>query len=437
MFRVNPLYYFAGLYAGSAALLKAIGFLFFLWLARTLPVKDYAAWGIFYALQTGVATFAPVGITESVSNLLRQYRSSQERQDLFAGASCVFLLTGGGTLIIATVLGLLVFRQIQIDIITLGSVLASGWLLAYTTVQTHFARVQEEHLSSLYFSFLVPAVSLLFSIIFFLLDRSVRSFFLGAALGASLSTFGLWFTRIGHFGLACQAGTRVAILSRLVPYIAVTFFGWLNGYGNNFIVNYFFSPTEVARFTFVVSIGAIMQLVATALNQVWSPRFFQIVLLQPINMVEEKSWRFFTLQSIALGTAGAFVILFLPPMLKALGGNLAFYSSMQREIFFIVAGYVFLVPWWHCHNYFIAYDKGLSVMHVTLFSSALGLILWGALMWLLGSLGIYAGFLMQSIVRSLCIVYIAKRTWSVKISWLGVGLGFLLIVGSLLFIIKE
>lgn len=402
-----------------------------LWMARTMPVVDYGSWGLLYALQTGLTTFALVGILEAVIGLLRQHEMPEERRKLFAAASGAFFLTLSASAAVAAV-GVYLFRFEEVHALTLGCVLASGALLAFASLQAQIVRLEERHAASLAFNFAVPALGLVGSAAGFLVDRSVQSFFVGSAAGLLLAT--VLFARVGNTAMyrpELHRQHRAEILRRLSPYVAAAFFGWLSGYGNNFVVKSLFDATEVARFTFALSLGGVMQLVASALNQVWSPRFFRIVQTEPFDSVEGKNRRFFFAQSIVLGLIAAVGIMILPPLLAAVGGRLAFYASMKREMFFIFSGYIFLSPWWHCYNYFLAHDRGPSVMKIVLLTSAVGITVWVGLMWMLGPLGVYAGFCAQMAIRSAGIVMFARGFWPLKVGWFGVAGGLLMALGGL------
>lgn len=68
------------------------------------------------------------------------------------------------------------------------------------------------------------------------------------------------------------------------------------------------------------------------------------------------------------------------------------------------------------------------MLRVTLATSAIGISLLMGLMWLLGPIGIYVGFLTQMLLRSAGLVLAAKRRWEVRISISGVAAGLLLIL---------
>jgi O-antigen/teichoic acid export membrane protein len=429
---LNRLIYYAGLYAGSAALLKTLGFLLSLWMAASLSVSDYASWGLLYAFQTALTTFGAAGILEAVVGLLASNEQVEQRRKLFGGATGTFAVTMTASIVVAVMLWIFVFGRESASFLTLASVLASGVLLAFVALQAQVIRLEERHFASLAFNFVAPLLALVGSAVWFAAERSAQSYFFGSAVGLAAALAVLW--RAGEIQVyrpVLHRKHRNAVIRRLGPYIAVAFFGWLSGYGNNIVVATLFSATEVAQFTFALSVGAVMQLVASSLNQVWSPRFFRITRTESFDSVEQKNRRFYFSQSIVLGTVAALSILLLPPLLNSLGGNLSFYGSMRMELFLVFGAYIILSPWWHCHNYFLAYDRGQSVLNIVLVTSALGIGAWLLLMWVLGPLGIYVGFFCQMVIRSVGIAMYARRFWPVRVTWGGVAIGMLVALSGL------
>lgn len=421
------LVYYAGLYTVSAGLLKLTGFLLFLWLARTLSVDNYANFGLLYALQTGLTTFGLVGIVEAVVGLLKGRRSAEEQGRLFAAANGVFLVTLSASVAFVISLFVIFDNRSGASFLILTGVLISGGVLAFSSLQSQIARLEEKHLSSLCYSFVLPLAGLVGSFISFFLERTVQSFFLGSAFGLLIALAGLRITRVGFYTFSGLFGEVRPLLLRVTPFIAVAFLGWLSGYGNNYIIKLLFKSKEVARFTFALSLSSVMLLIATALNQVWSPRFYRITHELPFDQVEKKNRQFYRLQGLALGIIGGIVIAVFPFTMKLLGGNLMSYQSMSVELLCLFSAYVFSIPWWHCSNYYLAYGKGTSIMRITLVASAIGFFAWIILMWLLGPIGIYIGFLSFMISYSVVALFAVKRHWPVKASWDGVVGGVLII----------
>jgi O-antigen/teichoic acid export membrane protein len=411
----RPLIYHAGLYAASAALLKLAGFVFFLWLARTLSVNDYATWGLLYALQTGVASFGLVGIVEAVVGLLKTHRSAEDQRRLFAAANGVFLFTSVFSILFATTIYVAFLGRAGTFLVATTGVVASGALLAYSSLQAQIVRLEERHLASLCFNFLIPLCGFAGSLASFVLLRTVQSFFWGSAIGLGVALLGAKLRDVGFYAIAARVVELRPILLRVTPFIAVTFLGWLGGYGNNYVVKLFFSSAEVAKFTLVFMLSATMQLIATSMNQVWSPRFYRMIHHLPFEQVERENRRFFRLQGLVLGLAGGLLIALYPSAVKVLGGNLTHYRSVGFELFLLVSSYVVVIPYWHCQNYLLAFDKGQTMMRLHTVTSVIGIVVLVIFMWLLGPLGIYIGFLVQMGLRSAGAVIVTRAQWPVTI----------------------
>lgn len=422
---MNKLIYYAGLYTASAALLKLSGFVLFLWIAKTLSVDNYANFGLLYALQSGLTTFGLVGILESVIGLLKEYQTEEQRRKLFAAANSTFLITLFSSVLI--VLIFFIFISSEATTLTLIWVLASGALLSFSMLQSQIVRLDEEHLSSLSFNFIVPFTGITGSFVLFYLDRTVQSFFAGATLGLIFSTLVMIIFKIGFFNFSSKTKEILPVIVRITPFIAVALLGWLGGYGNNYIINFFFEPKEIAKFTFALSLSSVMQLIATALNQVWSPRFYKLINNLPEVKLELMNKRFFRVQGLTMGLFGGLVIALFPKLIDMVGGNLLSYRSITLELFLLFSSYVILTPWWHCQNYFLAHDRGPMVMRVILITSIIGITLWIMLMILLGPIGIYVGFFMQMLLRTIVLLFEAKKCWPIRASWDGVVAGIIIL----------
>ncbi len=223
------------------------------------------------------------------------------------------------------------------------------------------------------------------------------------------------------------------ITSRVTPYIIIAFWGWLLGYGNAFIIKILFDDFNVASFVFFYTISSILQLVATSMNQVWSPSFFLNYPQKTIDLLERKNILFTTIQGAVLGLVGLF-ILFVFPLVSEFFPNLQKYTQVDG-LFWIFAAYVVSIPWWHAQNYFMINNKGQSLMQLTIFSCILGYILWFLSMLTLGSIGIYFGFFIQTFMRSLIVYFKAKKFWDIKFDWQGMSICLTFLIFSLIFFI--
>lgn len=430
--RVNPLAWSALAYAGSAATQKGIGFALFLWLAHSLSVDEYARFGLLYALQSGLAALAGAGIVEAVMGLLRQHESPAARQRLFGSANAVFALLATASVALMLSAASAALARSQASGLELGLVAVVGLLGAFATLQSHLTRLDEDHAASLAMGFLPALAGWLAAMIAFAAWCSVSAFIVGLAMGHICSLIVLKVAGVGVYAIRARSEDVRPILARIAPFMGVAMLGWLSGYGNTYLIDAVFSAVDVARFTFAYTLASVMQLVATSLNQVWSPRFLRISRVLPFVELEAKNRRFFALQGAALGIIGAIVLAVVPRLIELAGPRLAAYCDLHTELFLLFAGYAIMIPWYHVQNYYFAEGKGRELLGVSLITSALGMLAWLAAMWLLGGIGVYVGFLALMLVRMLGTLIRARIEWGVRILWQGPALAVLLLAaGSL------
>jgi O-antigen/teichoic acid export membrane protein len=430
---MRTLFLYSSLYGGSAALLKFMGFGAFLWMARILSVDDFASFGLLYATQQALATFALAGIVESVIGLLKVHQNFDQRTRLFATANSAFLFMALGASVFALFVSALFLRDDPLGLVSYLSIYGSGVLLAWASLQSQLVRLKELHTESLLFSFFPPFGGLFGGFIAVILEKTAQSFFIGAAIGVLMPVLCLWGSRVGFDASIARLGDVRRILWRALPFTVVAFLGWLSGYGNNYLINVFFTPTDVAKFTFALSLSSIVLLIVGGLNQVWSPRFFRLIHELPFEQVEKKNRDFFRLLGFAVGFVGGGLIIMLPYAMVLLGGNLLSYQHIGLELSFLLAAYSVLIPWWQCQNHFLANAMGPSVLKITLTTSIVGLSILVSLIWLFGPIGVYVGFFTQMLLRSIGMLLVARRNWPIEVSWEGICAGLCLIaVGFIL-----
>ncbi len=422
-FSTSPLVYYAGLYAAAAAALKLVSFGLFMWLARSLSVPEYGSWGLYYALQTGITTFGLVGIVESVIGLWRDHRLPEDQLRLAGGANTVLLFNTAAMALITAVLTWCFVPPAERSLATGITVFVSGSMLAFAALQAQILRLQEKHFAALGFNFLVPLAGLGGSALAFTWEHSIRAFFCGASAGLALALGCARLAGAGCYSLTCERAHWRPIVQRLIPFLTITLLGWVSGYGNTYIIKSFFNETEVARFTLLFMLAAVLQLIASALNQVWAPHFYRMTREAQPAEVMQHSGRFLSRQGIALGFTGAALLAAYPWLTRQLGGNLQSYQSLNDELLLLVLYYVVSIPWWHCQNYFLAHDEGQLMMRMNLSVSAVGLAVLGLAMWAWGPWGFYIGFFSQMVLRSAGAVLVAKRRWPMVVGYGGMLAG--------------
>lgn len=416
----NALAFFALLYASGAALYKGIGFLLFMWLAHSLTVEEYASFGLLYALQVMLAAFAAAGVVEVIIGLLRMYSSPALRNKLFGAANAVFYMLSTAFFCALLLFGTWLIDFLNTTSFVIFSVVLCGLLTAFFTMQAQLLRLDEKHLQSFLLGFVPPLAGILGGGAGVFLTGTSAGFFIGFAVSGLLSFLPFGFFRVGYYSIATDVQTVRRIGFKISPYVLIGLILWLNGYGVNYLVQSFFSTTDVARFMFAYTLSSIIQLVATSLNQVWSPRVFRMIHEVPASEVDNKSRPFFILQGLILGLVGAVILILEPIAVILVGDSLKAYSDLTTELYFLFAAYALTLPWYQAQNYYFAHANGAQLLNVTLVSSVLGVLSWFVSIWFFGVLGVYIGFMLVMMIRALGTFYWARSKWFISILWEGV-----------------
>lgn len=414
-------------YAGGAALQKGLGFLLFMWFAGSLSVDDYARFGLLYALQTGVAALALAGIIETTIGGLKDADDSDGQKALLRSANVVFLLTSG-IAIFAIPMAFSWSGTYGWPAIVGAAV--SGALSAFFILQAQLARIVERHGVALLLGFLPGLIGLLGGLAGFLIEPSPRAFFLGSTIGLVTSLPLAGFAKLGFANAFLRDVRARRILLTMGPFVLVALVDWFLGYGSTYLTKAFFANEVVARFVFAYTLSSIMHLVATSLNQAWSPRVYRMIHSEPLTAVERGNRRFYLLQGLILGAVGAGLLIAVP-IAVAMIPSMAAYRNLQLECFILFAIYACVIPWYHTQNYYYAHQQGPVLMRISIVSSLLGLAFWVAAAVVLGPIGAYVGLLLMTLVKVLGGVFWARRTWGIWILWQGPALGLtLLAVGA-------
>ncbi len=410
-------------YAGGAVVQKGLGFLLFMWFAGSLSVDDYARFGLLYALQTGVAALALAGIIETTIGSLKDAGDNDSQRALLRSANVVFLLTSG--VAIFAVPMAFSWSGTYGWPATIGAAV-SGALTAFFILQAQLARIVERHGVALLLGFLPGLIGLLGGLVGFLIEPSPRAFFVGSTIGlvASLPLAG--FAKLGFASAFLRDVQARRILLTMGPFVLVALVDWFLGYGSTYLTKAFFANDVVARFVFAYTLSSMMHLLATSLNQAWSPRVYRMIHSQPLATVECGNRRFYLLQGLILGGIGAGLLIAVP-IAVAMIPSMAAYRDLQLECFILFAIYACLIPWYHAQNYYYAHQQGPVLMRISIVTSLVGLALWIAAASILGPVGAYVGLLLMTLVKVLGGMLWARRTWGIWVLWQGPALGLSLL----------
>lgn len=261
----------------------------------------------------------------------------------------------------------------------------------------------------------MPVVGILGASIMYYKFRTYDSFFYGSSIGLTISIFFLLITQKFNFNFEIDLLKKIIVKS--IPFIFVAFIGWISGYGNVFIINFFLDNESVAAYTFLMTIGSAILILAISLNQVWAPKMYRLISTSAFSDVEKISSSFYGKMSIMIAVVSSLIIYLYPILLDLIGGNLVDYKGYRLELMLILMSYVILTCWWNSYNYFLYYGKGNTVFKIIIQSSTAGLLLSVLLIIYLKDIGIYIGFLMQTIFRVVVINVYSKRMYNVNYNW--------------------
>jgi O-antigen/teichoic acid export membrane protein len=421
---------FTGLYGFTAALNKIIGFIILLFLAKILSPNDFAEYGILIALQQGIVMFGSAGVIETVISRLKP---DLDNKQLFSNALISFVSL---TLLISLIaMSYLTFSNHgslkNLYLYTL--VILGGIFLSIISFKSQIYRIQQNHIKSIYYSFITSFLSVVFAGFFFKIYKTISSYFLGTIIGVLVPMIFLEYFNKPYFKNRLDISQICNILISSIPYLLLVLLTWLSGSGNNYIIKFIFTSKEIAKYTFLLSLCSIMLMVASALNQVWGPKFFNYVKELTFAAAEKKaSFFYFTLNSL-LGIFGGGFIIYYHIFLNLIGGNLILYQGMELELSLMFLTYVITTPWWHCYNHFLVSGLGAELLKTAIISSSLALLFTIILMLSFGQIGIFIAVPSQILIRSISIMYYSKKKWNVRFNWYGILIGALfLFIGVIL-----
>ncbi|MBO6899842.1 MAG: oligosaccharide flippase family protein [Rhizobiaceae bacterium] len=421
---------YASAYAAAAVLQKGAGFALFIWLAAALTVEEYARFGLFFAFQTGIAALLGAGIVEPVVGMLKEHQEGVGRQRLLAAGFGVFTIVASIVFLAIAAFSVPLSLEINSDIPGLFILFIVGMLSAFFILQAHLIRLDERHVASLMLNNIPMFMAFFLGFVAFVAFGSVESLFGGMAIGLGVSFVAMFGLRLNPRFVFSSPEISRKILVRMPPYVAIAIAAWLTGYGSTYLINALFTAGDVSRFTFAYTLSSVLQLVATSLNQVWSPRFYRIVHEKPHMEVAKESDSFFLWQGFIIGLVGFAVLLVFPTAIELAGDRLEAYRGLSLGLGLLLGAYAVSIPWYHAQNYFFAHSRGPDLMTLVLTSSIIGIALWLLAIWYLGPIGAFLGFALQMIVRGILIEIRAHRLWRTRVPWRGMALALVFIAAG-------
>jgi O-antigen/teichoic acid export membrane protein len=406
--------YAVGYVAGTATQ-KGLGFGLFLILANVLTIEEYALFGLMYALQAGIASFAMAGTIETVISELKHRQSASSQLELFRQTNFLFFIVAFAVFVIGSITFLILSAMPPSAIfiaILLGSV---G---AFLTVQAQFARLTERHKRAL---LLGNAPQLLG-----LACASAAAYFAANSvliMATMLIGYATAFIVLAITGKTVEvrldaSKSNIPKVLSYRPFFIVSIFDWLAGYGSFFLFQSLFGNIEIAQFTLAYTLSSVLHLVGTSLNQVWSPKLYRNLSAEEPDFYRHNTI-FYLLQGLIIGVIGGIILIITPLAPIFLNSNAEIYADLVPKMYFLFLSYAMIVPWYYSQNFFYFFGESNTLWKLSVGAGIVGLALWYGLALSIGPLGGYAGFLVTVVVKTSVGTIIARRKWAARVQWEG------------------
>jgi O-antigen/teichoic acid export membrane protein len=288
-------------------------------------------------------------------------------------------------------------------------------VLAYATVQGMFLRLDQALGASLLANVGVLALSIAGMGLAATVTRDLESLFWSGFLGACVGVACLAARRRLYFGFVGFSGMHET--RALLPFAVIGLFGWISGYGMNAVIGRTLEIEAVAKYTFLFTISSLAHLVASSMNAVWAPRFYDLFNSGRHDELNRKNTIFFAVQAYVVGATGVLAVLGMT-VLSGHSERLRFYAEDGLELGLLFISYVIYVAFYQVVSYYHVTGNASRLMRVQIISGTAGLALWIALIFILGVFGVFLGCAVFALVRSYMLYVDARRDWRISPTWM-------------------
>lgn len=395
-----------------AVLAKIVGYFGVLALAKSATVENFAEFGIFYSYITIVATFVPAGIYERVVAGVRTDQA--EARDQLFSRGLGYFVSMFCVLLFMTLAGAIVFGASAERLLLICSAAIIGGLIAIVGLQAGFLRLEGRLGDSLRITSIFSIGSAFGLLIPSLFTGSIVHVLGGYAFASCLAIF---LVR-GYFSYEISlppVEQWIGYFVSSIPYLIIAVLGWLSGYGINNISSIMLSASAVAIYTFLLTLSAVVQIVATAVNMYWGPKL--IVDLKSNDNRERahlRSYAFYSAVTGAISVLSIILLLVYEAGLKIAGGNALSYRGAEFEASLVLCSIILSVPWWNAQHYYHCHGAGSLLLKINVLTALPLVLAWIGLMMYLGSPGLFIGLVLLVLGKSVVLSVVAGRLWGCR-----------------------
>jgi len=407
-------------------LVKVFQFFLFSHLAKALGVSLFGVFGLLYTYQVTISTFSNVGIIEKLPSQISLLTDPSKKDELYGKTNTFFLILSVISFAIILLYGL--FDKIIIQ--NLASFLftsLSAILISFFTVQSSFFRFDLKYLPSVLVSNIPLLLSLIGLYVASLFGLKLEYIILFSLFGLLIGLFVLLFSKLTYGFEAMKVAEIVSEFKTIWPFLFIAIFSLFSGYGANFLISKILKIEDVGVFTFFITITSTMHLIANSMNLVWAPKFYLLFKESDHTKLNSSNKRFYLFEVLIL-----FAVAFCIFLALAFFNNLFVdYKPHFFKLSILFVAYLFNVPWYMNTNYYIATNRSKELLKIVSISGIIGLVALYFLMLEFGAYGIYIGFFIGYLAKSILIGYDSYKTWKSDTPWLIIFiLSLILLVGS-------
>ncbi len=393
---------------------KLIQLLLIIYLGANLDEKNFGVFSLLISFQFGVMTFGSAGINEN----LITYMSKNQSDDLKlinSRTNSVFLIIS----LFASIIFLLIYyflNQINDFKYLIFFPISIGLIMSYSIYTSSALKLEQKFIKALFFGPMALIILSSSMILTFVFKESLTYIFISGFL--SILFFILLIIKIFNLSLNFINPLKIKEdLNYIFPFIIIAIFGYLSGYGYNLISISFLSLEQIGIYSFLLTISTAPQILSSSLISIYSPKFYKLYLNNNHTSALKSSNNFYFIIILS-----SFLISLIIVSIIFVSRYLEFPLNKYSEFYFysslILSGYLLAIPFWY--NSMIIYIKKMNkeYMNSIILSGIIGLIIWILLTYFFNENGLYIGFLLQVLIKSLLLEIYIPKEWKNKTIWL-------------------
>lgn len=404
-------------FSATTIIVKILRFLSVTYLATILTPLEFGQFGLAFAVITALGSFGCAGVVERTVEQLADYKTKGSEYILYSRQNGILLMNViFWTLATASIFCLNFPVAETAEILNLLLAIIAGSAMAMMTQQNFVLLQENKMVRSIFLSAAVGGGISLGIALAVYLNGGLTQIMLAAAIfawaGQVLALWGDW-PKIKWLPFNDWPQQLIA----LSPYYLVAIIGWMGGYGFNVLVGSIFDTNEVAIFTFLFTLCAVLQIVSSSFNSVWSPRFYRLYNSGQNALLEAQAILAYKILTVVMAGVACCLIISLP-LLSTILPNVDEYVDDPIKFALLCAGMILVLPVMHVNNYMYVTKSRMALLWSTFLPTVFGITFIFFMSNALGDLWLYAGYAIWMFFRSWASFMSLRRIIDVTVPWI-------------------